>query len=1693
MTRSTLETEPIQPKGRWLTGLLGLAAIIAGQARLASDAIPLAPPSELGVWLNEELHLAIPSIDNVLTGLPLLLGGAVLLGLALRGLRLLPAERSFKQAATPAIRVFFEYWYLVLLGSALFGFLLLRLKAPDIQWYQVPLWLTALGVFAFLAFKLDQNAKIDVSPQLTRKDLLWLLGLCLGGILIGSFRLEGFPDQLIGDEGNFWNIARDIAQGTLRPSLFGIGVYTFPVFSSMLQGWFMWLFGINVWGWRLSSVLTGLLTLPPLYLLARDAFNRKIAIASSVVLITSPYFLAFSRLGYNNIQALFVTTLAFYWLYAGLKRRSSLYYYLAGCTAGFGFYVYFSARLVIVAVILMLACLGLVRKIKFREAFQAAITICFAFILVVVPHFVYGLYHDPQALSYKTFESVFFNTFNGLQFYSEAELYAVAPPFVINGNEMFYHPGIYLEIIARGLIRTLLAFQKPWLISEHYIASPLTGTIGVLFYLIGIALVAWRFKQPRSLMLLLWFFFNVLGLSTLNTVPPRHTHMVAIIPALAILTAVGIHALTTALASFHRYLAKHSDILIAFLILLVAVGGLRDYFIEMPKEYRPHPDQVILWAALNADKETLVYVYTDPNEKDLYPNLLKEYRDSIAVRSVPLEAMKRDGTLLTSDNPTIVFYLPEIGDTLDAILQDAWKGSFIGRSFYSSNGTQILKAGMNAPFVFEGDKSLGTVLWDTFAHASLLILVAAFLLVILLAATFQTLWQVKLPAPLKRFGEWFIATGYDEPEGEEEQSWVQPQSKKTEDEEAGIEVPPEWALDHIPPAPAVKHRFQLEIKPVKSTEGLDVYVRIKFPRVKFSFLSLRSTITNRPVLALPELHIPNKTLLICAVFAAITGQVFISFLWLWAGCAFYLLAAFTLITWSHKNPKWRNAFHHQIQITPIAEAILFVCLIVFMTYIRFFDLSYRVYGLEADETKWTVQSWYSTILNLDIGEFSSMHYKHVPVDFWIRSFFLRLFGLNFFSPRIESAVLSLISLAFLYLIIRLITNNPASALLGALLYGISFIELNASHQALHNTPIEPWIMGAIFFLVWGLLKRSLWKFQLTGIFLSLGMLTYETFYPTVLLVLGYVLGVAIYEIRKKRESVRNWLGFIALLLWPVILTYLGFTQDYLSTRKYYIFGWLWRYSENGVGGEGTIYFIFKNIVNLFNTIFSQVVFRDSLLNWPGPLLSPLLLPFVVIGFIYNIWNIKQPHFAFVIVWFFAQILPGPVITGSVWPRVLFTAIGPLIIWGMLGLWVCFAALRAWADLLSIRFAVPIFVILVIAILANNYYVFSSALIDPVDRQRRRELADLTAASTRESDMLLFPYIAYMEESAEVENHVILFSVAGARHSGLEAEEFYKRVEYKDLLATVWENRDVSNLDIIIEKSMPGVNDAKTNFIRVLIHCYPHATQKYTGRFFDVYSLSKRALGAPICYTPPAPLLTIPEDSASLPANTPITLSWDTNAAPMTGFSLQIDRRLKNVYWLEAEDDFTGAGWGTSADFVSGFNGKGFLLDDWEAGEAVHFFSTQEASPYRIWVRYYKRVDNDQQNYLKILGKYLEFAEPGSPLNQWAWKDLGVYSLPAGETPVSLTRSYGKDEQFSVFIDTVVLSPNTSFNPEKDSEWETVVNTGEFLSKEAHYTISNGLPPGYYRWKIRIFDGNLIVDALGERGIESSYAGFDLKP
>lgn len=829
-----------------------------------------------------------------------------------------------------------------------------------------------------------------------------------------------------------------------------------------------------------------------------------------------------------------------------------------------------------------------------------------------------------------------------------------------------------------------------------------------------------------------------------------------------------------------------------------------------------------------------------------------------------------------------------------------------------------------------------------------------------------------------------------------------------------------------------------------------------------------------------------------ALFLAIVAQAFIHFEYLAVGVVAHLMSVVSLFTWAARSPSQKDALAQQDGLSARAEKILLAVLFLLTLFTRFYDLGYRIYALESDESKWTAQSWYSVILGEEYGEFHTRHYIYLPVDFWLRSAFLRLFGVNYASARIESALISLVAVVFLYLLVRRLLAHPTVAILSALLYGFSFGELTASHQALHSSPPELWLMSGLYFLVSAWQSKEKWRFQATGILMALGMLTYDTFLPTAGFTLTWLTAQGIHEVIKKKASAQNWLLYLALTTWPMALVYGFFTHEYLTERY---FGYYYEHLPNpfSISPREAFARLLHGVEGVWTTTFFRLA-PDQYLDWEGPLVNPLLLPWVVVGFAYTLLHVRQSWGLFLLTLYAFQVLPATIMNYP-HPRVLYTSLPFLMIWGALGLWVLYAALRSLPTPGSLgRLALPVFVLVMVVILVNDYRIFTSALHIPKERVVRRELADFSTFSAQRVGMTLYPYLPNQHDPLELETNVILFTVSGAHGARPdEAQQHYRQLETSQLMLTLWQMRTLPGLDILFEKEAPTHQEDRLVVLRAILTCYPQTEQTRSGHYFDLYHVPAQALAQPRCHTasPPRPLQ--PSNGARLPANQPVKFAWEMDDISGSSYEITLERLHPNLQWFEVENNFQGPGWFVDAKFADGFYGTGFLLDSWQA-EAAHFnASLAQAGQYHVWVRFYKRVDNDQQNFLEVAGQSIPFAQNGNPLNQWIWQEVGVFDLPSSSLPLSLFRTYGKDEQYSVFVDTLALTTDAAYNPNTDPPWLERIQSREFSTASNEYTFSHLLLPGEYRWQVRMFDHDRLVDVLGERGIASDFSWFTIVP
>jgi hypothetical protein len=210
---------------------------------------------------------------------------------------------------------------------------------------------------------------IAMAPwRAARPDSVWprpwewaLVGAATAYFLVVNVRdADSWRYAAIGDEYAFFSFAKAMQARTLHPDVFSqFGVYNQrPVGTSGLQAASMAVFGDDNFGWHLATPIALAATIPPLYVLARELFDRTVAAFATAIFALSHYLLSYAHTVYDNVFAILPFTWCMALAVVGLRRSSPVWLYGAGVVGGLGFYTFPTARMAPIVLALFLATLG---------------------------------------------------------------------------------------------------------------------------------------------------------------------------------------------------------------------------------------------------------------------------------------------------------------------------------------------------------------------------------------------------------------------------------------------------------------------------------------------------------------------------------------------------------------------------------------------------------------------------------------------------------------------------------------------------------------------------------------------------------------------------------------------------------------------------------------------------------------------------------------------------------------------------------------------------------------------------------------------------------------------------------------------------------------------------------------------------------------------------------------------------------------------------------------------------------------------------------------------------------------------------------------------------------------------------------------------------------------------------------------
>jgi hypothetical protein len=331
--------------------------------------------------------------------------------------------------------------------------------------------------------------------------------------------------QNILDNRTFWDKV-----GTTFNGNFVYG--THPYLSSYIHDFFMKMFDNRNFGWRFSNPVLVACSLPLFYYFFKSFVPRRIAITIVILLGFSHYLLSFSKIGYNNLQAVLAS---FTW---ALKSMRPLAFSVTGLCMGLCFYLYPAALYVVpLPIIGLLFFLPPTNKEALKRwGWMAVSAMLLFFPLIAQPNY---------------WKAKVAGTF----MYTDA------------GNSF----GALIENVSRNTLFS--GFSYLYMPEQsHFVSVGYIDVLSSVFVVIGfVALLKTAFQRNKSALFLTVSFlmiFLVVG-ATHGRNFPTATRMFLLLPWFALFTAFGLEwCLETAKSLFHVNQRVVSTLLVGAIVFV---------------------------------------------------------------------------------------------------------------------------------------------------------------------------------------------------------------------------------------------------------------------------------------------------------------------------------------------------------------------------------------------------------------------------------------------------------------------------------------------------------------------------------------------------------------------------------------------------------------------------------------------------------------------------------------------------------------------------------------------------------------------------------------------------------------------------------------------------------------------------------------------------------------------------------------------------------------------------------------------------------------------------------------------------------------------------------------------------------------------------------------------------------------------
>ena len=408
----------------------------------------------------------------------------------------------------------------------------------------------------------------------SRKMEYLILGLIvLLGTILRLYQLNLIPVGLSGDEGADGLGARRILSGEELPLFITEDFGEEPMHTYLVALSFA-LWGVRLWAIRFVSAAIGIITIPLIFLLAKELLPQRgraaslIPLLSAFFLATSYWHIIYSRAGLEVVALPFFSSALILFLCRGIRTQRRWHFFVSGLILGASLYSYRGARFLPILLTLFFGGWVVVSRRFRRDHIVNLVLVAVVAAIVCAPLGVYAI----------TYPEIFF----------ARELHVS----VFNPG---WGRGSPIQAFGVALLKTagMFNFQGDPEFDRNPGRRPVLDPATSVCFLIGMGIALARWKRTNYLFTVVWFVVMSLpGAFTAEALPHFHRGIGAV-PPLCLLCALGAtwvkERLETSLP-WSRARATSWGVL-GLILLSSAVLSYRDYFV--PWERRLDEGQII--------------------------------------------------------------------------------------------------------------------------------------------------------------------------------------------------------------------------------------------------------------------------------------------------------------------------------------------------------------------------------------------------------------------------------------------------------------------------------------------------------------------------------------------------------------------------------------------------------------------------------------------------------------------------------------------------------------------------------------------------------------------------------------------------------------------------------------------------------------------------------------------------------------------------------------------------------------------------------------------------------------------------------------------------------------------------------------------------------------------------------------------